>query len=423
MSDLNRQPAVAPVETQPPVHTDSTHSTTDSTTTGTNALLFRDNDLMGGITSINQNMQKSPVDLPTLEFTDSETEQTISFEPPPQGTDQNTPVRDGGPQQPLPERQQPTNQQIAQMITNLNSDSFHVRDRATRDVIAAGPAALPQLLQALGSDTTPLEVRRRSEGAVRSITDRMSTEQLLSMRDPANRQQAIRDGVTAPLTADQTRAVDTALANAARAGLETRLSNPEWLNNLNIGYKGKFGDFSRTPTEASVREFDRMATPEGRRQATQRLGELTQILSSEHISNEERETISRQIGEIARVTSPQFIADGRVNARTNLADYLSQTGGNPDRISALMLEAHQLSDRPAPNPNAQQQPGFNFQRDIRAQVRQDIVRMGLDQNPAFMQRFGTQAGQAEVQAIQGIRAQVEEDRRAVQEQLQRGGGK
>lgn len=419
MSDLNRQPTVAQVENQPAVHTDSTHNN-DATTTGSDALLFRDKDLMSGITSINQTMHKASVDLPSLELTDAEADDhgkhLISFEPP-QPTDQPAPaVRDGG--QTLPERQALTTQQISQIITNLDSPSFHTRDRAQGDIIAAGPAALPQLLQAINNPPS-LEVRRRAEMGVRDITGNMSTEQLIALRDPANRQRAIRDGVTAPLTAEQMRTIDSALENTARSGMEARLTTPGWLNDLNLGYKGKSGNFSRIPTEASVQQFDRMATPEGRRQVTQRLGELTQMLSSEHISNAERETISRQIGEIARASSPENIADGRVNSRVNLADYLNQTGGNPDRISTLMLEAHRLSDRPAPAAGAQQ--GFGFQRDIRDQVRHDIIRMGLDQNPAFMQRFQTQAGQAEAQAIRDIRTQIEEQRRLDAEQGQRGG--
>ncbi len=419
MSDFNRQPTVAYGENQPTVNTDSTHNN-DATTTGSDALLFRDKDLMSGITSINQTMQKAPVDLPSLELTDAEEddhgEHLISFEPP-QTTDQPAPAgRDGG--QPLPERQALTSQQISQIITNLDSPSFHTRDRAQGDIIAAGPAALPQLLQAINNPPS-LEVQRRAQMGVRDITANMSTEQLIALRDPANRQRAIRDGVNAPLTAEQMRTIDSAMEDTARSSMESRLTPPAWLNHLDLGFKGKLGVFNRVPTEESIREFDRMDTPEGRRQVSRRISELNQMRDSEHITNAEREIISRQLSEIARASSPEFIADGRVNSRVNLADHLNQTGGNPDRISTLMLEAHRLSDRPEPAPGAQQQL-LGFHPNIREQVRQNMVRMGLDQNPGFMQRFQTQAGQAEAQALRDIRTQMEAQRRFDAEQGQRG---
>jgi hypothetical protein len=399
--ELDRTPDLTPVEHQAPVPADKTQHPSDAITTGNDALLFSDNDLMGGIKFLNQNLQVTGVDLPGIDFTDSnadddDAEHLISFAP------------DGDAGQPLPERPPVTPQQISAMITNLDSPAFRTRDQAQRDVEAAGAAALPQLFEAI-TNAPSLEVQRRAESAVRRITDNMSTDQLLALRDPAQRQRAITAGVTAPLNAEQTQRVDAAMEGAARSGIEGRLTNPTWLNDLEIAWKGKLGIFNRPPTEASVTQFDRMATPEGRQQVTQRLNELTRIMASENITSAERETIARQIAEIARVSSPEHIANGRLAARTSLAQHLSENGGNPDRINTLMLEAHRLSDRPA---QPQNQQGFGrIQHDPREGVRHQIVQLGLDQNPAFMQRFGTQAGQAEVQAIQDIRTQVEEQRR------------
>lgn len=410
LESRNTEVTVSPAESHTHVPTDSTHNSSDDTTHEQYALILRDDDLMGGINSFQQSMNSESVALPGLELTDSDagdSEQLISFVP----TD-DPGSRNGANEVSVPNRAQPVSpHRISEIITNLDSPDFRTRDRATAELEGAGAAALPQLLQAI-NEPPSLEVRRRAEMALNRISERMTIDQLLALRNPALRQQIITAGLTAELSPEQTQRLNSAIEGAARSGLESRLTAPTWLSNLELGWRGKQGIWTCTPSEATVSQFDRMATQEGRNQANRRLGELNQILASEHISDAERETVSRQIVEIGRVSSPATIAEGRLTSRQNLAEYLMSTGGDPNRVHLLMLEAHNLSGRMAPQGGQQ-----GNQRDFQQEVQRRIVNLGLDQNPAFMQRLQTQAGRAGVEAIQGIRAQIEAQREADMQNL------
>jgi hypothetical protein len=401
--DVNRNQYMPPCENQMPLTGDASQPVSDATQNSANALLFRDDDLMGGITALDQNNLSSATHLHDVEFTGLEEEETMSFAPDSSHSvaeetelTSHTDEADGAD---APAAQPAvTPQRIAEIITNLDSPAFRTRDRAQADIEAAGPAALPQLLQAIANPPS-LEVQRRAEMAVRRINDRMSTQDLLALRDPAQRNQAIRNGFAAPLNEADTARLSTALESMARSQMESRIGAPGWLNAMDYGWKK--GELPRIPTEETVRQFDRMATPEGRRQATDRLAELTTIISSPHVTEAERETISNQISAIGRALSPETIANGRIGSRMALAEHLQSIGGDANRIQQLAIEAHNLNQTMAPG--GQQGRGGGG-------VLKTILGLGLDQNPAFMQNLARQpGGAAAVQTLQQYREQIRQN--------------
>src|SRR5690349_18537949 len=69
----------------------------------------------------------------------------------------------------------PDPKQVAQLISNLNSNSFPVRDKAARELEQLAEQAAPHLTQSAARKDLPLEMKRRLEALLRRVKDRALT--------------------------------------------------------------------------------------------------------------------------------------------------------------------------------------------------------------------------------------------------------
>lgn len=399
-------------------------NTLDSTQQENDPLILRDGGLMGGITTLSDT-NSGETHLHDFEITGAEDGdqdgEPMSFDPssPEQffnshtDDDENETSEDGddgldglefistdNDQESTPDR-------VARLIGNLGNAQWRTREGAQQEIQRIGPAALPQLFQTI-NNPPDLETRRRAEHAAQRIVSRMSTEQLLDMRDPAQRQQLVRDGVPAPLNANDAQRLGRQLETAAAGEMESRLRTPSWVEAMDyqqFEVKRLRFDQLNNPTEETIRQYDRMATQEGRNAVNERMRDLTQMLGSQHITEAERETIHQQISQLARVTAPSNVANQRVDARQALAQQIQANGGDQNRVNDLMLEADSIARETG-------RGGVSLKT---------ILHMGLDGNAQFMQRFEQQAGN---QAAQELRVMREQWNRSAAEmrQMENNGG-
>ena len=86
---------------------------------------------------------------------------------------------------------------IKQLIEQLNDDSFEVREKATEDLIAIGPPALPQLRQA--AENAETEVKRRANACLKAIGTQpddkpaVAVVRLVGWRKPAGAAEVLLD--------------------------------------------------------------------------------------------------------------------------------------------------------------------------------------------------------------------------------------
>jgi hypothetical protein len=406
------------VDNQAPLFGDAAIRTSDSTTNTSNSLVSRDNELIAGIRFLNNSNATTSFPLNDITFTGlgAEGDEEMSFAPTAaQGGDGQAPA-DGPIQRAdmTPEQihQLRATREIAQNVRDLDSPDFRVRNRA-QDFFhsQADGAALPQLLNGLrnnqSSENPSLEFRRRADAAILQVTSRMSTDDLIAMRDPEQRNRAIARSFETPLSEADARALSERLDTVAREEMTRRLTQPTWLRDLR--YDSKDG-VERIPSQANVDANDRLATPEGRRQANQRLEELGRMDASPHITESERELINEQRAQISAALRPSAIADGRAGSRIALAEVISRENADaPDdqtraqnvaRMENLLLDAYRIS----PTPNPDQEHGS------RRQTMEAMVSLGLDRNPEFMRRFEAQSGQDAVRAVRRQREIADQHR-------------
>ncbi len=261
----------------------------------------------------------------------------------------------------------------------LGSESYRNREQAQRELTALGTAALPQLLLSF-SNNIDLETTRRAERAVRDIFSNLSDMQLLDLRDANLRSRIVSGGLGRRPTDAENERLNSMLDERITNSVQNRLITPEWLRVQQIYPTNKF-DIPPIPTEESVRQSDRMATPEGRRDVAQRLSQLTALFSSDRTTNAERELITRQLRELSQVMSPEQIANNRINSRLYRAEFLQSNDpvGSENTIHRHVLEAYRLN-----------------QAERRGSILKSIYGMGLDTNENFMRQFSMQAPAADV---------------------------
>jgi hypothetical protein len=115
-----------------------------------------------------------------------------------------------------------TSQRVRQLIEQLGSDSFPVREQAGSDLTALGPAALPLLRQAIRT-TADLEVRRRSRDCAQQIENRWTSmlaaaaARLLAQRKPAGTAETLLAFLPGPYDEWVNEEIQNTLVAVARA--------------------------------------------------------------------------------------------------------------------------------------------------------------------------------------------------------------
>jgi hypothetical protein len=107
---------------------------------------------------------------------------------------------------------------VAELIRQLDADSFAVRERATRALVERGPAAAPRLRAALRGKVS-LEARRRIERVLRQLKDPPLTPEELRAARAVAALARIDTPASRALLAEVAGWPDTPAASAARAAL------------------------------------------------------------------------------------------------------------------------------------------------------------------------------------------------------------
>ena len=120
-----------------------------------------------------------------------------------------------------------TSQRVRQLIEQLGSDSFPAREKASSDLTALGPAALPLLRQAIRT-TADLEVRRRARDSAQQIENRWTAmltaaaSRLLALRKPAGTAETLLAFLPGPYDEWVNEEIQSTLVAIARANDESR---------------------------------------------------------------------------------------------------------------------------------------------------------------------------------------------------------
>lgn len=120
-----------------------------------------------------------------------------------------------------------TSQRVRQLIEQLGSDSFPVREKASSDLRAVGPAALPLLRQTIRS-TADLEIRRRAREGVQQMESRWpsmltaAAARLLALQRPAGTAETLLAFLPGPYDDWVKDEIQNTLVAAARSGGEER---------------------------------------------------------------------------------------------------------------------------------------------------------------------------------------------------------
>ncbi len=284
--------------------------------------------------------------------------------------------------------------------------SFRNWDNARTELTRIGISALPQLMLAISAPGSELNLRRLAEGTRDGIMNDISDMQLLDLRDQRLRDQLIDTGLGRRPTPEEAPVLNAALDEQISLAIGRRLVNPEWLSVTQM-----FSNFRvpalRPPTEEAVRQFDHIATEEGHRQISSRLSQLNAMFLSRHLTNSERETVYQRIRDVAELMSPAYVAESRVAARIELAQFRQSVAPDADRalIHSNVLEAFRIGDARA-----------------RSSVSKAILEMGLDENEAFMQQFSRLAPARTILEMQERRARIRSNHELEAEQMRRRGG-
>jgi hypothetical protein len=107
---------------------------------------------------------------------------------------------------------------VAELIGQLDADSFAVREKATRSLVERGPAAVPRLRAALRGKAS-LEARRRIERVLRQLKDPPPTPEDLRAARAVAALARIDTAASRALLAEVADWPDTPAASAARAAL------------------------------------------------------------------------------------------------------------------------------------------------------------------------------------------------------------
>jgi hypothetical protein len=116
-----------------------------------------------------------------------------------------------------------------QLIEQLGSDSFSVREQASADLLALGPGVLP-LLQQTVRKTADLEVRRRAHDAVRQLQSRWTPAlaaavvRLLGQRKPLGTVETLLAFLPGPYDASVREEIQNTLVAVARSQRESHSS-------------------------------------------------------------------------------------------------------------------------------------------------------------------------------------------------------
>ncbi|MGH7169777.1 MAG: PQQ-binding-like beta-propeller repeat protein [Gemmataceae bacterium] len=127
-----------------------------------------------------------------------------------------------------------TSQRLRQLIEQLGSDSFLVREKASDDLTALGAAALPLLRQSIRT-TADLEVRRRARDCAQQIESRWTatlataSARLLALRKPAGTAETLLAFLPGPYDEWVNEEIQNTLVAVARLDRE---SNAPFLRSL-----------------------------------------------------------------------------------------------------------------------------------------------------------------------------------------------
>lgn len=261
-----------------------------------------------------------------------------------------------------PQGRSQVEQRVNQLAQFLGSNHITESERET----------ISNQLAQLSLVSSPAQIRELAVGARVALSNRLELLDANSSR--AGELRAAAQQMVDPPNPEARPEISQALRN--------QLIRPQWLTDMRYGK-------NNPPSDETIRQVDRMATEQGRRDVVQRLGQLARMLTSDDMTATGREIISSQILELSEATSPRQMAVDRIESRMALAQHLTRANdcANERRIHTLVLEAHRLAT----------------EKGTGGLLLKEILQMGLDQNPMFMQQFTPQASERQLESLQNMR--------------------
>lgn len=258
------------------------------------------------------------------------------------------------------------------LVKQLGDRSFRERTKASSELEKLGIPAVPHLVEALGNKD--LEVARGAERSIGEILKKCPSAELLEFRDAQHCRTFLEKGLGRQLTPLEQTLMQKQLLKSVNNELFGRLNFQPWQSAL-VYLTGK----TDRVTGESIQQLDKIGTPDGHAKVTQRIKEISDILNSKHLTQQESEDMAAQLSVLSQFASPRELKFQRAMGRVRLAEQLDESNPNVQESQAkLLLEARAIG-------------GLG----IKEQVDSIAVRKNLDQNATFVEGFKRQGGKVE----------------------------
>ncbi len=254
----------------------------------------------------------------------------------------------------------------------LESNRFHMRQQAIGRLENYGLTVVPFLVRHLGQPNLSIDTVASCSSSIDNILADVATQDLLSFRDPASRNQFLERTLGS--------APDDQLSNRFMAridrAIQGRLSPTDWQRPLALIENPRTNMAGMLScSQHSINHLDSLNTQGGQLQVQNRTEELTTLFGNPHLTNDERLAIGRQLSQLGHLASPTFIQNQQVTMRLQYSDSFDQSHPQRER---LLLEAQRIG-------------GSTHASQIALQV----VLSNLDQNERFMQDFYRSGGNSQ----------------------------